>query len=410
VPEATGRSITIGCVVTAIACLGLVWPVAAWLSLLSLAVWLGLVAADIALLRRPVYLDRADDRVLAHVGDLVRLRYRMQLSTRCTATLTERPHAPLQPWPSHTMRLAAGSHAPDVEATITRRGRHELGDIELVMTGRWGMARIVRLHTKALTVASHPVVGVASTHLARRGSSGSKQSNRVAAAGAFDQLQPYRVGDDARAIDWKRSAATGQLLQKRFTQQRGQPLLLLVDGGRALSGSRFDAAIGALHEVAAASLRGGHSVACALIGRDGVSATLLHRTHLGAVQDLCAQTLAWQPSKIEPNWRVVAHQCQALLQQPSVVVVFTDTIDQAQVEVQLRLSSSWVRHRVVWALPALPLWPATSDEDVRLARATIDHERLAAERALEISGMTVVRATGDLDGHHWASAVLNSLA
>ena len=45
----------------------------------------------------------------------------------------------------------------------------------------------------------------------------------------FDELRPYVVGDDARSIDWKSYARTGQPLVRRYREDRDLTVLFAVD-------------------------------------------------------------------------------------------------------------------------------------------------------------------------------------
>ena len=45
----------------------------------------------------------------------------------------------------------------------------------------------------------------------------------------FSEVRPYQTGDDIRAIDWRVTARTGKTHTKLFTEEREQPVMLLVD-------------------------------------------------------------------------------------------------------------------------------------------------------------------------------------
>ncbi|WP_299022317.1 DUF58 domain-containing protein [uncultured Photobacterium sp.] len=45
----------------------------------------------------------------------------------------------------------------------------------------------------------------------------------------FSEVRPYQPGDDIRAIDWRVTARTGKTHTKLFTEEREQPVMLLVD-------------------------------------------------------------------------------------------------------------------------------------------------------------------------------------
>ncbi|GAB3533095.1 DUF58 domain-containing protein [Photobacterium alginatilyticum] len=50
----------------------------------------------------------------------------------------------------------------------------------------------------------------------------------------FSEVRPYQAGDDIRAIDWRVTARTGKTHTKLFTEEREQPVMLLVDLGASM--------------------------------------------------------------------------------------------------------------------------------------------------------------------------------
>lgn len=51
----------------------------------------------------------------------------------------------------------------------------------------------------------------------------------------FDDLRPYVRGDDVRDIDWKASARSGNVLIKRFVDEKHHKILLVADAGRNMT-------------------------------------------------------------------------------------------------------------------------------------------------------------------------------
>ncbi|MBV7300138.1 DUF58 domain-containing protein [Enterovibrio sp. NIFS-20-8] len=45
----------------------------------------------------------------------------------------------------------------------------------------------------------------------------------------FSEVRPYQPGDDIRAIDWRVTARTGKTHTKLFTEEREQPVMLMID-------------------------------------------------------------------------------------------------------------------------------------------------------------------------------------
>ncbi len=50
----------------------------------------------------------------------------------------------------------------------------------------------------------------------------------------FSEVRPYQAGDDIRAIDWRVTARTGKTHTKLFTEEREQPVMLLIDLGTSM--------------------------------------------------------------------------------------------------------------------------------------------------------------------------------
>ena len=58
---------------------------------------------------------------------------------------------------------------------------------------------------------------------------GQHQSRHKGRGMNFAEVRPYQAGDDIRAIDWRVTARTGKTHTKLFTEEREQPVMLLID-------------------------------------------------------------------------------------------------------------------------------------------------------------------------------------
>ncbi|WEM44252.1 DUF58 domain-containing protein (plasmid) [Photobacterium sp. DA100] len=58
---------------------------------------------------------------------------------------------------------------------------------------------------------------------------GQHQSRHKGRGMNFAEVRPYQAGDDIRAIDWRVTARNGKTHTKLFTEEREQPVMLLVD-------------------------------------------------------------------------------------------------------------------------------------------------------------------------------------
>jgi len=94
----------------------------------------------------------------------------------------------------------------------------------------------------------------------------------------FDELRPYELGDDVRAIDWNATARRGETYVRRFREERDQTLVLLLDvsasmGFGSVGRSKAQAAAHAAALLAAAAIHAGDRVALVTFA-DGVRAEL----------------------------------------------------------------------------------------------------------------------------------------
>ena len=93
----------------------------------------------------------------------------------------------------------------------------------------------------------------------------------------FESLREYVHGDDVRRVDWMAFARRGKPMVRQYQVERGQELILLIDGGRrmrvtAAEGERagwtkLDWALDAALELAAVALSKGDRVGAAAFRR-----------------------------------------------------------------------------------------------------------------------------------------------
>jgi uncharacterized protein (DUF58 family) len=76
---------------------------------------------------------------------------------------------------------------------------------------------------------------------------GSYDSALRGAGVEFEETRPYQLGDDARTIDWRVTARTGEPFVRRFRQERALAVHLLVDVSGSMVGPRPERSV---HDVA----------------------------------------------------------------------------------------------------------------------------------------------------------------
>jgi uncharacterized protein (DUF58 family) len=181
----------------------------------------------------------------------------------------------------------------------------------------------------------------------------------------------YSVGMDNRLIDWKRSARHRKLLAKEFRQERNHQILLCFDTGRLLTEPvngvpKLDRFIRSGLLLGWVSLLSGDMVgACAF--------DLSFRSYLkpGRGRNFFARlrryTAGLDYRTLETNFTVGLTEIQSRLPHRSLVIVFTEFIDQVAAELLVEgLALLAKKHMVIFVTTPDPLlgtlrdaWPAT---------------------------------------------------
>jgi uncharacterized protein (DUF58 family) len=171
----------------------------------------------------------------------------------------------------------------------------------------------------------------------------------------FDDLRPYVRGDDVRDIDWKASARSGNVLIKRFVDEKHHKILLVADAGRNMTASapsgeaKLDVAANILGAFGLITLGRadqigmvyGDSRGCVNI-RQGRGEThvesMLHRFYGHTLAKPGRSDIACQLDYLATHYR-----------RPMLIVVVSDEpeVDDRLGEVATRLAG---RHDVMWAM------------------------------------------------------------
>lgn len=173
----------------------------------------------------------------------------------------------------------------------------------------------------------------------------------------FDDLRPYVPGDDVRDIDWKASARSGNVLIKRFVDEKHHKILLVADAGRNMTAqapsgeAKVDVATNILGAVGLITLGRadqigmvyGDSRGCVNI-RQGRGEThienMLHRFYGHALDKPGASDIACQLEYVATHYR-----------HSMLIVVVSDEPDvDGYLEEVIRSLAS--RHDVLWAMVA----------------------------------------------------------
>jgi uncharacterized protein (DUF58 family) len=100
------------------------------------------------------------------------------------------------------------------------------------------------------------------------------QRSRQRGAGTeFESLQPYRLGDDPRRIDWRATARQKSLVVRHFQIERHRDVMIVIDSGRLMGadvgrGSKLDCAVDAALNLARVVLQSGDRCGVAAYDRE----------------------------------------------------------------------------------------------------------------------------------------------
>ena len=244
------------------------------------------------------------------------------------------------------------------------RGLHALGDLRVRLRGRLGLVvRQSRLAGSQPVAIEPALAGLQRTlrlvQSERWWDLGVRRLRRRGGQTEFESLRDYVQGDDVRLVDWKAFARRGKPTVRQFQEERGQELILLVDGGRRMrlaaeeaphrGWTKLDWALDAALELAAVALQQGDRVGCAVFDArlrcyvaPARGARQLARLR-GAVFPLLPTTLE---SDLARSLREIAvrHRRRAL------VLILSDVADPLSVDAQRRaLAAASKRHRLVFA-------------------------------------------------------------
>ena len=168
----------------------------------------------------------------------------------------------------------------------------------------------------------------------------------------FDQLREYGVDDEVRRIDWAATARAGKAMVRTYRAERNQNVLLLLDNGRVMAGQvadvprvehAMDARACASPPSPPASATGaGWSPSTATVR--AVLPARAGRDQLGRVTEAMFDL---EPVLVESDYRGAFTHALARFRRRSLIVLFTDLVEQAVGESLLPALPLLVRHHIV---------------------------------------------------------------
>jgi uncharacterized protein (DUF58 family) len=234
----------------------------------------------------------------------------------------------------------------------------------------------------------------------------------------FDSLRAYVMGDDVRAIDWRATARSRDLVVRTWRPERDRHIVLAIDTGRSSAARlgdepRLDAALDASLLLGALAARAGDRVA--LVAAD---TAVRARVGLAAGREVLPRLVAalapLEPALVETDPQLLAAEVLRKVPKRSLVVLFSALDTAADTGLLPAARALTARHEVVVASasdPALArLAGARSDvTDVYTAAAAelALTRRAAVEEQLRRLGAHVVDAATDVFASKVADAYLD---
>jgi uncharacterized protein (DUF58 family) len=175
----------------------------------------------------------------------------------------------------------------------------------------------------------------------------------------FDSLREYVAGDDVRAIDWRASARSTDVVVRTWRPERDRHIVLAIDTGRTSAARvgdepRLDAALDACLLLGAVAARAGDRVA--LVAADVAVRRRLGLTSGGDVLPKLVTALApLEPSLVETDPQLLASEIMRQVSKRSLIVLFS-ALDSSSADSGLlpAVRQLAARHQVVVASVADP--------------------------------------------------------
>lgn len=193
----------------------------------------------------------------------------------------------------------------------------------------------------------------------------------------FARLRDYTPDDDPRLIDWRATARRAQLTTREYQLESDQNIFFILDAGRLMSAfvggmSQFDHALNSSLLMAHVATRGGDRVGMMCFD-DQVRVFQLPKAGTKTVARLVRETYSLHPQLRESAYQTALQAVNLRMKQRSLIVLFTQLIDDTSVdELSRQLSILSRRH--------LPLVVILEDTDlINLASESDDTLPLSTE-------------------------------
>jgi uncharacterized protein (DUF58 family) len=234
----------------------------------------------------------------------------------------------------------------------------------------------------------------------------------------FDSLRTYVIGDDVRAIDWRATARSRDVVVRTWRPERDRHIVLAIDTGRTSAARlgdepRLDAALDACLLLGAVASRAGDRVA--LVAADvAVRGRLAATSGRDVLPKLVAALTPLEPALVETDPQLLAAEVLRQVPKRSLVVLFSALDTAADTGLLPAARALAARHELVVASVADPSVAAlaaargdAADVDTAAAAELAAAARRAVSHQLLKLGATVVDSPAHVFASHVTDAYLD---
>ena len=322
--------------------LGFVSVAFVWLGVIVVLAALILAAVDIAATPRPasVPVTRvADPQLSIGVGNKIALRVSNPFARPLRALLVDGVPASFDVDARRLpLTVAPSTHADAQYVTRPRhRGSFQFGDVQLRVRGPLDLIEKQGRVATAAPANVYPDLHEIRRYevTLRRGLAYDPGQRRARVPGAgtiFERLREYTPDDDPRSISWAATARRGRPITVEYETERQQRIQILLDAGRMMSSTlggltKLDHAVNTALMLSYVAVAKGDEVG--LLGfADAVRAYAPPRRGRRQFLRLTEELRRIEVTTTEPDYRAAFEFLRARSGRRSLVVLFTDLVDE----------------------------------------------------------------------------------
>jgi uncharacterized protein (DUF58 family) len=315
-----------------------------------------------------------------------------------------------------TLRIAPrGSQVASSTLRPARRGRFDIADLTVRVSGPLGLAARQRTRHLSQTLRVYPPFrsrdeAELRINRARILEVGLRSTRGRGGGTDFDQLREYTVDDEFNRIDWSATARARKPIVRTYRAERNQTVINLLDNGRVMAGRvddvpRVEHAMDAVMMLTTVATHLGDRTGLVMFDRTvrAVVPPGHGRDQLGQVTEAMYDI---PPALAESDYAGAFAQTLARFRRRTMLVVYTDLVEQAVGESLLPALPLIIRHHVVVVAsvqdPDVVRWATLTPTDPAstyrkaAAVAALDERRRTTARLRGLGATVVDAVPGEL--------------